>query len=166
MANKNWPRWIFASLADHLKKVAASLKLPACVDGLDIRSKCFTEAAERVEIFITGPFMSEPSSGYYRAFVDVHVVLTGREDVRKNGYNLLTYAGAFQAAMDAAVPVYNLGIESGDHVAGDANTLVHIGCLIPQHGKSLNVTNYGRVHEVDRINQVECECKYVIELSN
>jgi hypothetical protein len=166
MANKNWPRWIFASLADHLKKVALGLGLPSHVEGLDIRSRCFTEAAERVEIFITGPFVTELSRDYYRVFVDVHVVLTCRMDVRQKGYNLWTYAGVFQAALDAEVPVYNLGGEPGDFMASDPSSLVHIGCLRPQYGKAIGVTHYGQVHEVDRVQQIECECKYIIELSN
>jgi hypothetical protein len=61
-ANANWARWIFASVADHLKYVATATDLPVLVEHLDERTPQFSKATDRAEIRITGPFSQEISA--------------------------------------------------------------------------------------------------------
>jgi len=162
MANANWSRWIVASLADYLKKTAQGMGLPVIVDMLDERTETFMRAGDRAEIHINGPFYRELSNNYYQAFVTANILLSSRFDSRKNAYDLLKYAGVFQAAMDDEIPVYNFGSESGDY----EDSLIHIGCLVPRFGKVMGTSQFGQVHEVDHIRQTECECSYMIELTD
>jgi hypothetical protein len=46
-ANANWARWIFASVADHLKYVATSNTLPVLVEHLDERTPQFSKATDQ-----------------------------------------------------------------------------------------------------------------------
>ena len=76
MANRNWYRWILASLATNFKSVADSQRVPALVEGIDERTAAFVEAPLRAEVRITGPFFKELSQGYFQAIVDVNILLT------------------------------------------------------------------------------------------
>ena len=135
MAEKDWARWIFASLADYLKEVAQGRNLPVLVEHLDERTEAFMHAADRAEIRITGPFCQELSKGYFRLFVDANVLLTSRYDgQQKDPYAILKHAGAFCEAMDAAIGVWNFGGEPGDYVEGDPATQIFLGCLVPGQG--------------------------------
>jgi hypothetical protein len=164
MTNKDWPRWIFASLAAYFEQVAESQHLPVFVETRDICSKDFINAGDRVEVRITGPFVRELSKGFYQVFVDINVLLISRLDPRKNSYDLMKYAGVFQEAMGFPVRVFNYGREPGDYVEGDPSTLFSIGCLEPRNGKMAGISHYGRLNEVDHIRQTECECKYEMEI--
>jgi hypothetical protein len=77
----------------------------------------------------------------------------------------MKYAGVFQEAMESNIGVFNYGSEVGDYVASDPTTLVRIGCLEPKEGKTVSISHYGRINEVDHIRQTECECKYEMEIS-
>jgi hypothetical protein len=166
MANPNWPRWIFASLADCMKQVAVSLNLPVLVETIDERTEAFMRAGDRVEIRITGPFVKELSNNYFQAFADVNVLLTSRFDSRRNAYDILKYAGTFQQAMDKPIPVMNYGSEPGDFVEDDPTTLVTVGCLLPKFGQAARVLDFGQIDVVDRLRQVEVEDRYMAELSD
>jgi hypothetical protein len=136
--------------------------LPVLVDVLDERTKAFMSAGDRAEIHINGPFLRELSKNYYQAVVTANILLTSRFDSRKNAYDLLKYAGGFQSALDDEIPVYNFGSESGDY----EDSLIHIGCLVPRFGKVMGTSQFGQVHEVDHVRQTECECSYMIELTD
>ena len=165
MCRKDWPRWIFASLAAYFEQVAESQSLPVLVETRDICSKDFINAGDRVEVRITGPFIRELSKGFYQVFVDVSIFLISRLDARKNSYDLMKYAGVFQEAMNAPIAVFNFGSEVGDFVDGDSSTLKNLGCLEPREGKTVSISHYGQINEVDHIRQTECECKYEMEIS-
>jgi hypothetical protein len=168
VANKNWARWIFASVADCLKQVAIAQNLPVLVEHLDERTETFMAATDRVEIRITGPFIREVSKGYYQIHVSVNVLLTSRYDSdQKNAYSILKYAGSFQEAMDAPISVWNFGGEPGDYEEDDPATQVFLGCLNPSPGRneSVRVLNFGQIDPVDKIKQTEVDARYVMELT-
>lgn len=160
-ANRNWPRWIFASLATYLKQVATDNALPALVEGLDERSAQFMEATDRAEIRITGPFIRELSHNYWELQVDANVLLSSRFDGpdRKNRYTFAQLAGAFQAAMDSAIAVYKYGNQPGDD-----DSLV--GCLSPLSGRrdAVRVFHFGQVNPTDGLRQSMIDAKYVMEI--
>jgi len=162
-ANPNWARWIFASLADYLKKVAQANDVAVMVEGLDERSSQFMEAADRVEIRITGPSVRELSHNYWVLKVDANVLLSSRFDGpdTRNRYTFTQLAGIFQSAMDAAIAIYRYGSQSGDD-----ETLV--GCLSPLSGRqdAVKVFHFGQVNETDGLRQSMIDAKYVMELSD
>jgi hypothetical protein len=77
----------------------------------------------------------------------------------------MKYAGVFQEAMNSPIAVFNFGSEVGDFVDGDSSTLKNLGCLEPREGKTVSISHYGRINEVDHIRQTECECKYEMEIT-
>jgi len=166
-ANPNWARWIFHSVACHLKEVATSASLPVLIEHFDERTAAFERATDRAEIRITGPFDQELSKGYHRIYVDVNVLLTSRYDGQKNAATILKYAGLFHEAMSEPIPVWNFGGEPGDYVEDDPDTQVHLGCLTPRPGRNDNVRvmHFGQMDKIDKIKQTEVDARYVMELT-
>jgi hypothetical protein len=166
-ANPNWARWIFASVADHLKSVAVTHSLPVLVDHLDDRTTAFMQASDRAEIRITGPFTQEVSMGFHRVYVDANVLLTSRYDgQKKDQMAVFKYAGFFHEAMDSPIPIWNYGNMTGDFVEGDPATQVFLGCLKPRPGKndSVQVFHFGQTDKVDKLKQSAVNARYYMEI--
>jgi hypothetical protein len=158
MINSNWPRWISASVADYFKVVTDTLHLPLLTEGVDDRAHK-TMHYNHAELRVNGPFIQEPSHNYYILNVDINVLLTElMGDV--NAYNMTTWCGAIQNAMDGPINVYRYGSETGDDQAW-------IGCLIPRRGggNSNRVLHFGQLNRVDRILQSEVDGRFKMELS-
>ena len=169
MAQKDWARWIFASVADYLKEVAVEQNLAVLVEHLDERTEEFMTASDRAEIRITGPFTREKSRGCWEVFVDANVLLTSRYDGEaKDPYTILKHAGAFHEAMDGPIAVWNYGSEEGDYKEDDPSTQRSLGCLLPRPGRnsSVRVLNFGQIDPVDKIKQTEVDARYVMELTD
>ncbi len=160
-ANPNWTRWIFASVASYLKVLATANNIPVLVEGMDDETDEFTEATDRIEIRISGPY-TKKLHGEYRLHVDVNVLLTSRFDgPSKNRYTILINAGLFHTAMDQAIKVYKYGNEVGD----DDSLL---GCLIPRSGKNdtIRVIHFGKVDPTDKLKQSAVDARYEMYLDN
>lgn len=161
-ANKDWARWVFASVATYLKGVADSQTLPVLVEGLNERTTVFTQATDRCEVRITGPFTRELSHDYFRLEVIVNVLFQSRYDETKNHYTIIKKIGVFHEAMDGAIAVYKYGSEAGD----DEHELV--GCLSPAHGRndSIRVMHFGQIDPTNKLKQSMVDARYVMEISN
>lgn len=163
-ANPNWARWIFASVAYHLKQVAQAHAVSVLVEHLDERTPTFMQASDRAEIRITGPFSQKLSEGYYRIWLDANVLLTSRYDGEvKNAYTVLKNAGYFHEAMDQPIAVWNYGNEAGDY----PDSQVFLGCLMPRPGRneSVRVLNFGQLDKTDKVKQTAVDARYVMYLS-
>ena len=160
-ANPNWARWIFASLATYLKKVATENEIKALIEGVDDRTDEIMEAVEHVEIAITGPFSREMSRNYYELKVGVRLLIQARMDnPPKNRYSPQRIAGIYHEAMDAVIAVYRYGDDPED----DQSLL---GCLSPAKGRNdaLRVFHFGQMTPTDRLRQSMVDCWYVMELT-
>lgn len=155
--NPNWPRWIFASIADYLKAVAVANSLPVLIDGCEDRSDAFSQAAARAEIRITGPLVQEPSIGYFILTTDVNVLLQCRYE-QQNGYRRQTLIGAFAQAMTGPIPVFKFGAEPGDDKS-------QIGCLTLPRSNQVKVHHFGQLTFPERFSESMSDARYVIELS-
>ena len=160
-ANPNWTRWIFASVASYLKVLATANNIPVLVEGMDDETDEFTEATDRIEIRISGPYTRQQHNEY-RLYVDVNVLLTSRFDgPSKNRYTILINAGLFHTAMDQAIKVYKYGNEVGDDDS-------FLGCLIPRSGKNdtIRVIHFGKVDPTDKLKQSAVDARYEMYLDN
>jgi hypothetical protein len=160
-ANPNWARWIFASIAKHLDAVAVANSIPVVVEGVDDETDAFTEATDRVEIRISGPFTTQMSSEY-RIRMDVNVILTSRFDGQaKNRHAILTNAGLFHEAMDQAILIYKFG----NGVDDDGS---YLGCLVPRSGKNdtVRVLHFGKVDPTDKVKQSAVDARYEMFLTS
>jgi len=111
---KRWTKWIWSSVAMHMKPVADELGLPLLVEGIDDRQGKNVEASH-AELRINGPFIFEDSKDYYQIQAPINVLLmdfmTGDSS---NAYRLQVWAGMFQAIMDMPIPVYRYGQDPED----------------------------------------------------
>lgn len=153
--NANWPRWVFASVADYLKSVADANSLPSIIDGAEDRSDAFSQAPDHVEIRITGPMTTEVSNGCYQLVVDANILLRCRYETG-NGYRRPTLAGAFQAAMAGPIPVYKLGAEAGDDKS-------FVGCLKNRSGE-VKLHHFGQLTYPERQSESMCDVRYTMDL--
>ena len=157
-ANENWTRWIFASVANHVKVLAATENLPMIVNGLDAPDATYMKAAHRAETRITGPSSQELSHNWFRLEVDVGILFSSRLGVDR--YAVLKHIGAFQSSMDSNIPVYKYGGEVGD----DDSLL---GCLTPRTGlnNAVRVLHFGQPSPNEEFNQSLVDVRYVMEIS-
>ena len=166
MSKKDWPRYMLASVASYFKSIADNLDLPVLVEAVDERTAKFMDGQERVEVRITGPFIRHYSSNYYRAVMDVNILLTTRHSgTQANAYEMVKNAGVFLEALDEPIGIYNFGGEPGDYVEDDETTQVFLGCLEPKAGKPARLLNFGQIDATDKISQIEVENAFEIELS-
>lgn len=158
MANANWARWVFASLATYLKEEVPVLSV---VEGFDERSAEFQQTSDRAEIRITGPFIRELSRGYWELQATANVLLTCRFDGPdvKNRYTFVHLAGLFQEAMQREIPVYRHGNSDGD----DGSLL---GCLRTLSGRNdaVRVFHFGQMNPTDGVRQTMIDAKYIMEI--
>lgn len=157
MADRNWTRWIHASVAKYLKQVAVTNEIPVLIEGIDDRDQSFMEAPDRVEIRLTGPHSQELSRGYHRLYVDINVLVSSQMgDESKNVYDLDNILGLFHEAMDGAISIYRLGTGPDD----DQSLLV---CLNPRSGKndSVRVIHFGQIEKTDRLKQGVVDARYI-----
>ena len=159
--NPNWPRWIAASLAVYYKVVADALSIPLLVEGIDERESGKMEK-DRAELRINGPFIKQPSNGYFQLNVDSNILLTdlmGGEE--ENSYNLMNWAGAFQQAAEKAIPVYRYG---PDTAGVDDSSLV--GCLTVRGRKEgPDVFHFGQVSTDSRVRQAAVDTQHWMHLT-
>jgi hypothetical protein len=160
-ANPNWARWVFASVATHLKQVAERQQLPVLIEGLDERTTEFMSATDRCEVRITGPFAREVSRDWYQIEVVVNVLFVSRYEEQRNQYAIIQMAGVFQEAMDGAIAVYKYGAGPDD----DEEVLV--GCLLPVQGRhdAIRVMHFGQINPTDRLKQSMVDARYRMEIS-
>ena len=149
---KNLPRWIFASLADHFKVVAATIPLTYFVEGVDEREPT-TMRQNHCEFRTTGPFIKEVGNGTYKVEVVVNIMLTNLMEMSgEDAYAIVQWAGTFQEALLQHIPVYKYGTG-----AEDDSSL--IGCLFAKAGayEAVRVYHFGQIDKTDRVRQSEVD---------
>jgi hypothetical protein len=157
MADRNWTRWIHASVAKYLKQVAVDNNIPVLIEGIDDRDQSFMEAPDRVEVRLNGPFSQELSRGYHRLYVDINVLLSSQMGGEsKNAYDLDARLGIFHEAMDGVISIFKVGTGPDD----DQSLLV---CLTPRPGKndSVRVVHFGQIERTDRLKQGVVDARYI-----
>ena len=159
--NPSWARWAFASVATFMKQLAVDANIPALVEGLDERTTEYMEAANRVEIRMSGPFTKELSKDYHELGVDINLLFTSRYEINGNQYDIIKTVGRFHEALDGPIPMKRLGNEPGD----DRGL---VGCLLPRTGRNdaVRVFHFGQTDQTDRQKQVMIDARYVTYLDS
>jgi len=124
VADAKLARYVFGSVAKHLHDAADAINLPLVVEFLDDRSDAWKNAPSKAEATINGPATREISSGLFRVWVTVVVILSTDKQTETNAYNHLDRAGALQKALSECITVkaYEPGVD-------DPETL---GFLLPR----------------------------------
>jgi hypothetical protein len=146
-----------SSVADYFKTVTDILTLPLLTEGVDEREPEKIHY-NHAELRINGPFITEPSHNYYILNVDINILLTEIMGA-KQAYDITTWCGVIQTAMEGPINVFRYGSEEGDDQAW-------IGCLIPRQGRnnSNRVIHFGQISRVDRVRQSEVDGRLKMEL--
>jgi hypothetical protein len=153
--DKNLPRWIFQSVAEHFRSVAGTLSLPYFVEGIDERSE-ETMHSDHVEARVTGPTLKEISKDYYNVDVVINFMFTKAMDpVDSNAYSLIQWTGVFADEMLLPIPVYKKG-------TGVDDTGELVGCL--QIGKGKNeaarIYHFGQLDKDTAVLQSEIDAVF------
>jgi hypothetical protein len=157
---KDVPRWLFASIADHFRVIAAANNIPYFVEGIDERSDADMQASH-AELRVTGPATKEESNGYYRLDVTINFMLTSFMDMVGNAYELVQWGGILQEEMLAPIPIYKYGNESQD-------TGALLGCLRVKSAQrnKVQLYHFGQMNTTDRVRQSELDAVYEMWLTS
>ena len=157
--DKNWPRWIFASIADHMKTAAEADNVPLLIEGIEDRTSDKIRENDHAELRINGPVTKEPSKGYYILNVTVNIILQSYM-TEENAYNIIRNEGTFFAAMGP--------IEVFKHGNGPDDDGSFIGCLILREDlvEPRFVSRFGQLSQDTRMRESMVGGKYKICLSN
>ena len=165
-----WNRWIFASLAKYFKDAASGLTgLAVLIEHLDERTKDFLSSSDKLEVRITGPYITPQSGNECKVRTTVNLLMTSRFDgVAKNSYKILDFAGTMTAAMAGPIPIYEYDenyledvVDShGNVITDNSATRIFLGCLSIPEGQAVMCDNYGQIDVVDHVKVTEIEAKF------
>ncbi|MHC4704975.1 MAG: hypothetical protein ACYTFQ_30870 [Planctomycetota bacterium] len=163
--NPNWTRWVHASVANYYSNIAAALNsgngLELIVEGIDEREAEKMDV-DHAELRINGPFIHNPSEGYYRLDVDINVLMTDlMGGTSENPYDLQQWTGAFQQAAWETIPVYRYGPDTGGVDDG-----TFLGCLTLRGRKeTVKAFQFGQLSVDDRVRQAAVDSRHTMELN-
>jgi len=157
--NKNWPRWIFASISDHFKTVAAADNVPLLIEGIEDRTSDKIRQLDHAELRINGPVSKEPSKGFYILNVTVNIIIQNYMS-EENAYNIINNEGVFFAGMGP--------IDVFKHGNGPDDDGSFLGCLVLREDllEPRFVARFGQLKEDVRIRESMVGGKYKICLQN
>ena len=152
----NLPRWLQASLNTYFKDISDGIPLPFFVEVID-EDTINVFQQDHVILRMVGPMLYEGSKGERWATLEVQILLTDIRQSSENAYNIFTWAGIFQEAMLAPIPIYRYGTGPSDD-----DTL--LGCLQPDPGvrNHVRTVNYGQMDKELRITQMSVIARYLL----
>lgn len=158
-ANKNWPRWIFASIADHFKAAAVADNVPLLIEGIEDRTSDKIRQTDHAELRINGPVSRNPSKDFYILNINVNIILQSYM-TEENAYTIIQNAGVFYAAMGP--------IDVFKHGNGPDDDGSFLGCLSLREElvEPRFVAHFGQLKEDVRLRESMVGGKYTIELHN
>lgn len=152
----NLARWLQASLGKYFKNVSDGISLPFFVEAVDEDTIDLFQKDHAI-MRMTGPLIYQGVKNERWATLEVQILLTDIRQSSENAYKILEWAGIYQEALLAPIPIYKYGTGPQDD-----GTL--IGCLqpdpsVPNH---VRVVNFGQMDKELRINQVSVIAKFLL----
>jgi len=160
-ANRNWRRWIHASIGDQLSAIAAAEDppIPSLVEGIQLRETAFMEASDRIEIRVNGPFTIQYDPENWTGRVFINVLVASAIGEIKAAYTFDDILGLFHRELGQPIECFRKGTGFDD----DGTS---IGCLIPLGEKAtpVRVLDFGEIDPTDHLRQGMVTGVYEIEL--
>lgn len=151
--NKNWNRWIFASLSKHFNNVINTVNnLRFVVEGATEKSDM-----DHVDFRMTGPTWNQATSKEYVGDLTVNLLIRCIKDDR-DFHKVFRMVGITESAFIPCIPVKKYG----DGI--DDNPAVMIGQLILKN--NIQTTHFGQLAEDVPVLESTVESIYVINLEN
>jgi hypothetical protein len=159
--NEHLARWTFISIIQYFETVATGLGLPLFVEGRDERTDD-VQRADRAELRIMGPDVSNPSSSFWTIECGINLLLVKQMDfVSADVYDIRRWAGSFQDAMLDPIPVYKRGIG-----VVDDDTLIDCLTVRNREPKAVMVWDFGQMSKDDRVRQMEIDGLFDMEINS
>lgn len=154
--NSNWPRWIFASIAQHFS-TATSYK--TFVEG---EPRTTWEEKDFIEIRMDGPYFIQLDSVTWEAMFEVNVLIQSVMTF-SDLYKIHTMAGAVAYAFTTNPQIFKYGTGVGD----DQSLLACTELLQDKRDRQLLViSHFGQVAPDKLLQQASVEGHYKLTLSN
>jgi len=145
--NKNWPRWIVASLCKHFD--AQCVGLPLIIEGRDVLDM----TGNRLQLLIDGP-SGRPQSGNSWA-LSTQVMVLATTVIDDDLYSIHSSVGIAAGAFHRAIPVYKYG-----RTEDDDDSLLSCLTLIGD----VQISHYGQPDPAAKILQSSVKANYSIHL--
>jgi len=160
MINKNWARWIQASLTTYFKQVLETdNSLVFYVEALSREKSNAKNVTDWVEQRWNGPFIKEHSRNLFCLDIEINFVVNSVVN-RQDTYTHKQIVGIVMSSLVNNISVFKFG----DGVDDDEDVL--LGCLqLRVDNKSGIFTNYfGRTQDAVEIEQSTVEASYYMYL--
>jgi hypothetical protein len=157
MFNRNWPRWLSASVNTHFTPLTE-------LEGIDV----FIEGSVRqtadwdnfIEVRMDGPYWRETTKNDFTLKIEVNILTQHTIRPNQNLYQAQITDGIVGEYL-TTIPVYKLGGEEGDDET-------QVGCLTlesnPASRDWTKHNEFGQVETKTKLRQKSVEAHYHIEL--
>ena len=150
-----WPRWITASVATHMD--ARRRGLPLFLEGMDQPE----DKPEWIEVRVDGPYILEPSKGWFEVTAEVNVLVCTAKDA-VNLYRHHDNVGTVARAMNGPIQALKLG-------AGVDDDQTLLGCLTLVRSydqrEALRVSHFGQLDATTPLLRSSVEGHYGMRLN-
>lgn len=148
--NKNWPRWVFASISKHFDDRRQGL--PLFIEG---QSRDTLSLKDFIELRMDGPQFTEVSRNYWRIYCEVNMLVQSTMD-DNNYHRIHTNVGIVAAAFT--------GIELFKYGTSPSDNQERWGCLSLLQDTSkrqhLDIFHFGQIDKQTQIMQASVEGHY------
>lgn len=149
--NKNWPRWIFASVSKHFDAEKQGLHMFVEGEHRDTRDKL-----DFLEFRLDGPYITEVSKGYFRLYIEVNILVQSTKN-QTNIHRIHENVGIAAAAFWNGIKVFKYGNGVDDDQS-------YLGCLqlvTDARGKErIQISHFGQIEPKTRVLQATVEGHY------
>lgn len=155
--DKNWSRWIFASITKHFDDI---INLDVFIEGMDRQTKDLKKFAE---IRVDGPKMNELNADYWRLYIEINILIqTVMDD--SNLHLHWDNIGDVNMAFTRRISVYKYADKNGQN--GDGSQLGCFQLVIDRYDRENIVTsNFGQIDKNVKLQQATVEAHYELFLS-
>jgi len=154
--NKNWARWIFASIAKHFDDQAVIAALPLYIESAPAKQG---HPEDWLELRIDGPNFSGRSKDEWGVTVEVNIVISSAKN-GKNNYRFLTNEGLVCKWFVAEIPIFKLG-----NGVDDDQSFITCLQLITDDKAKLVVSHFGQIDATTQLLQSTVEGHYHANLN-
>lgn len=153
--NKNWARWIFASISKHIDDRKGTLDL--YIEGQYRQNRV---KKDNIELRMDGPYITEINKNYFDVYVEINILVSSYMD-NTNYHRIHEDVGIVANILSSPVGLYKYGnslVDTGEQ----------FGCLTliqdTQSRDRVQINHFGIINPQDNLMQASVEAHYKIFL--
>lgn len=155
--DKNWARWIYASV---IKFFDDGINIDVFIEGMDRETEDLLDFAE---LRIDGPWFNEISSNYWKIRIEVNILIQSIMG-DKNLYRFYDSIGDVNAAFKNCISVYKYADINNQN--GDGSFLGCFKLIIDRYDReNIKTSNFGQIDKNVKLQQATVEAHYEMFLS-